>query len=228
MGTPNQSRGSVVRWTLLGLYVLVVISLAIRGLLNASQANDYWTLALFLAIFVGTQAALLLGAGTSDFFRPIRRPRLLVPVVVGALMLATLVGALAMGLDEYFRASRSWEVIYWPIFGLSWVFWGVVLFLYTRRVDRYRVLRRIVGAVLAGSLVELLIAALIHNVVSKRPGCFVGIQTAMAVFAGLCVMLWAMGPAVILLFLREKRRRQEQRAARTVEPEAQADATGKA
>jgi hypothetical protein len=218
----------VVRWTLLGLYVLVVVSLAIRRLLAAGRDGDYWAVVLYLVILVGTQAVLLLGAGTSDFFQPIRWRRRLVPVLMGALMLAALVQALALGLHEYFEIPESWAVICWPLFGLSWAFWGVVLFLYTLRVDRYRVLRRIVGTVLAGSLVEVLVAAPVHIVVSRRPGFFVGIQTLVALFAGLHVMLWAMGPAVILLFLREKRRRQEQRAARTVEPETQADATGKA
>jgi hypothetical protein len=217
MGLPSKSRGSVVRWTLLGLYALVVISLTLGGILATSEVSGHWIIVLYFAILVGTQAVLLLGAGTSDFFRPIRRRRLLVPVSVGALMLAALVWALACGFDEYFGVrSQSWHIICWPLslIGLSWLFWGVVLFLYTRKVDRFRAIRRIVGAVLAGSLVELLVAAPIHIVVSRRPGCFVGLQTAAAVFAGLYVMLWAMGPGIMLLFLREKRRLEEERARR--------------
>jgi hypothetical protein len=210
----GRRRARIVRWTLVGLYGLVVMSFTTGGILSATNVAGHWIIVPYPAVLlVVTQTVLVLGAGTSDLFRPLRRRRLLVPVVTGGLMLAVLVLAMAWGIDECAEVSESWHVVYLPLFGLSWVFWGVVLFVYTRRTDRYRTLCRVIGTVFAGSLVELLVAAPMHMVVSRRPGCFVGFQTAGAVFAGLYVMLWSMGPAIILLFLREKRRMEQDRLA---------------
>lgn len=64
------------------------------------------------------------------------------------------------------------------------------------------------SALFRGSLLELLVAIPSHVIVSRRPGCFVGMFTGLGVSSGITVMLWAFGPGIILLFLRNKHRRE--------------------
>lgn len=193
------------RWVFLGLYVLVIVSLTAMGL-SLWNWDTLWTL-LSLGLLVGSQMIFLFGVGTIELCRPLRRRRLIIPVVVASLMMAILAGALSLALGELTRLEgESWAPhAFWGIMALNWIIWGIFLFIYSRGVERYRVLRRLITTVLAGSLVELLASVPSHLVVSRRPGCFVGIYTATGIIGGLYVMLWAFGPGIILLFLRDRR-----------------------
>lgn len=208
---------------LLGLYVIVVI-----GLLGVSYSYNmmlpgwlfpitalgdqlFWTI-LVLVITVLSQTLFILVAGTINLCRPVQRRRLLVPVIIASLMMTILVGALTVSIAELLDADGGdWLIyVFWIIVGLSWIAWSVVFFIRYRDTERYKILRSLVCAIIAGSLVELLAAIPSHIIVSRRAGCFVGIFTVFGISAGIAVMLWAFGPGIIILFLHEKRKRELQ------------------
>ncbi len=205
----------VLKWVFLALYICIVLGLfgfSYSGkidwfLLGILKGNLSWTIFL-LAIAVVSQLIFLFGAGTIELCRPIRRRRLIAPVIIASLMMAILVAVLCLSLAELIKVeSENWvSYILWIIFGFNWLIWGFFFFIYSQGVERYRTLRKFVTIILAGSLVELLAVVPSHIVVSRRPGCFVGLCTAWGIIGGMYVMLWAFGPGVILLFLREKRR----------------------
>ena len=194
------------RWILLLLYVVLICGLCALGM----WPDGNWVPPILLAVTVTAQALFILGAGRKDLCRPIRRPRLLFPVAAASFMLAVLVVALTWALSELFRFQdpELGQVVLWGTLGASWLVWGVVLFVYTRRLQRYQAIFRLAQLVFIGSLAELLAAVPAHIFVTKRGGCFAGVITGLGILAGLFVMAWSFGPAIFLLFLHEAQRRE--------------------
>jgi len=194
----------IIRWTLLILYLGLVLGLFVLGLSGSQDDDGLW---IVLAVTIAADALFILGAGSKDLFRPIRRPRLLLPVVAASFMLAVLVVGLTCALVELFLI-RPGDFQWLLLFVGVWIFWAFLLYVYTRPVHRYQVIYRLARLVFAGSLAELLAAAPAHILVSRRGGCFVGLNTFLAILAGLYVLIWSFGPAIFLLFLQEARRRE--------------------
>ena len=198
----------VLRWVFLALYVLLIGGLLMLPLLNIGDGGAVGML-IALHVMLAGQALLILGSGTISLCRPIRRRRLALPVFVAATMLALLTAGLVIAMWELFYLDDHFsdDVLGWAFFGIvgaSWIGWGVLLF--SRLVDkpRYTVLRKLSALIFAGSLAELLATVPSHVIVSRRPGCLVGLGTAMGITAGLCVMIFSFGPAIAILFLRPR------------------------
>ena len=213
-----------LRWTLVGLYVAVVVGLL--GLSYAGGAPEWLIFGelegeLLLAIFVVlvtvlSQALFLFATGTVNLCRPVRRPRLLAPLAMAALLMTLLVFGGAMALAELFELD-SFEppaFVMWAVIVLIWLVWAAAFYLTYGQQERFHALRRLVTAVIAGSLVELLVSIPAHLIVSRRPGCFVGLGTSIGLTCGVLVMLWAFGPGIVILFLRDRygRERREREA----------------
>jgi hypothetical protein len=205
----------VWRWVFLTLYVALVLA-------QVWFAIEFFGETAFFLICLGVilvaQAIFTLGAGTIHLCRPIRRRRLWMPVVVAGFMFTVLLAGLALAMAEYFELDaalgENWGAIaFWLTMMASWIGWGVMLFAHTRELARFKALSRMSNTLIAGSLAELLAAVPAHVVVSRRPGCLVGIGTMMGIIAGLCVMTFAFGPAVVLLFLRPRYSREQMEAA---------------
>jgi hypothetical protein len=114
---------------------------------------------------------------------------------------------LTWALAEVFRVDGDGggDLLIWCLLGATWLFWGVVLFVYTRKLSRFQTIFQLARLVFVGSLAELLAAVPSHIFVTKRGGCFAGIGTGLGIIAGLFVMVWSFGPAIFLLFLHEAR-----------------------
>ena len=195
-----------LRWVFLALYVLAFVTNLVVWFGSHGTENLLKVL-LATAVFIGTQAVFLFGAGTIELCRPIKKRRLLIPVIVAAAMCAVLMGGLALALADFFdEAESEWFTYsFWMILAVSWVAWGSVFYVHCQRVDRYTALKRMTVWILGGSLVELLGSVPSHIIVSRRPGCLVGVWSMLGICAGVCVMLWAFGPGIALLFLRDRR-----------------------
>ena len=197
----------VLRWVFLGLYALLLLGLLAMPL--AAGDGEAVGVTVVVAVMLAGQAMLIFGSGTISLCRPIRRKRLVLPVLVAAAMLALLAGGLLIAMWELFRLDVGADDVvlsfaFFGVIGLSWIGWGVLLFARLRDKPRYTVLRRLTTYLFAGSLAELLATVPSHVIVSRRPGCLVGIGTAMGILAGVCVMLFSFGPAIAILFLRPR------------------------
>jgi hypothetical protein len=197
----------VLRWVFLALYALLVLSLS--GMSLISGGGDAAAIVVALLVMLAGQALLIFGSGTIALCHPIRRRRLVLPVFVAATMLALLVAGLCVAAWELFYLDKvaNEDVLGFFVMGfifLSWIGWGVLLFSRLRDKPRYTVLRKLNTLIFAGSLAELLATVPAHVIVSRRPGCLVGLGTAMGITAGCCVMLFSFGPAIAILFLRPR------------------------
>lgn len=207
-----------LRWIFLGLYVAIVtglLGIAYAGFLppwlgplQDLKSNSSMTIFVLL-VTLGSQALFVFSAGTINLCHPIQRRRLLAPVIIASLMMTALVGATFVSLIELFKvdeeSTTTW--IFLALISVSWIVWSIVFFVRYKDVNRYATAKGLISAILAGSLLELLITIPSHIAVSKRPGCFVGLLTASGITSGIVVMLWAFGPGIVLMFLRRKRKR---------------------
>lgn len=161
-----------------------------------------------LVLTFSSQALFLLGSGKLELSRPLSGWRLAIPATVVGLMLAILIGGTGLALSELFYLdTEEWAFLgLWALMGTSWIVWSFLLFIYCRGWERFNVIGRLIGVLFAGTLATFLVSIPAHIIVSRRPGCFVGVLTAVGIASGVYVMLGSFGPAILLLFLREKRR----------------------
>jgi hypothetical protein len=198
----------VLRWVFLALYLLLLLALLVMPLVQ-QESGDFVSALIAVGVMLVAQALLIFGSGTIALCRPIRRRRLLLPVFVAATMMALLLTGLCSALWELlYLDSSQYEDFYgfaaFGLIGLSWLGWGVLLFARLRDKPRYTVLRKLTTYIFAGSLAELLATVPSHVIVSRRPGCLVGIGTAIGIIAGCAVMIFSFGPAIAVLFLRPR------------------------
>ena len=198
----------VLRWVFLVLYLLIAGGLLLTGW---NDLREPFILTVIGAMLI-SQALLIFGTGTIRLCHPIRRRRLILPVIGAATMLTLLVAGMIMALSELLyldKADLPSELVVYGVYttiGLSWIGWGVLLWQYSLGQPRYNVLARMTSWIFVGSLAELLTTVPSHIIVRRRPGCFVGMGTMLGIVAGLCVMFFSFGPMIFLLFLRPRHR----------------------
>lgn len=88
-----------------------------------------------------------------------------------------------------------------------WGVWTWVFFVYWRQGDRYTQLGRMIRGLVAGSILETIVAVPVHIWATRQRDCYCcrGSYTTL-VIAG-TVLIWAFGPGIVLLYMREKYRR---------------------
>lgn len=189
----------------------------------------YW---LWLAILVASQALLLLLPLKITERRFIPRRTLKVPCIVTAFLLANLL--LAGIVDAFYAAfGDNWidaisylipftqnpddpnnlhtrEVVIMATVTLLifWIMWTILFRHYADSDDPDSLLKRTVRWLLAGSIVELLIAVPSHVIVRRRDDCCAPAGTFWGIATGISVMLLCFGPGVFFLFVERYRRLQ--------------------
>jgi hypothetical protein len=194
----------VMRWVFVALYV------ALLGCFIWLLNDETEAVLIIAAIMLIAQAIFIFGSGTVQLCRPIRRRRLVLPIIAASLALATLVAGFLSAMIELTRIDKEmsdpWVIGFWGFIAVSWIVWGVLLFFHVVDLPRFRAMSRLASYVLAGSFAELLATIPAHMVVTRRPGCLVGIMTLLGIIAGVTVMMFALGPMIVLLFLRPRLR----------------------
>lgn len=88
-----------------------------------------------------------------------------------------------------------------------WCFWSVIFCVYWRQSDSYTWAGRVIRGLIAGSVLELIVAVPIYATRQEECYCARGSYAGL-VFGG-TVLLWAFGPGSLILFVREKQRREK-------------------
>jgi len=186
------------------------------------QQNAYLPKALvYLALFLGTQWLFLCPRGGWRIRLSTEGPppfkSALAAGFIGMLLsiglLATLMEIpnwwLALTTESGINSPQHFGVI-WIVILLMWGFWGIVFHRYWRSLDRYTALRRVIRWLIAGTILEMVIAVPTHAIILYNRGsdCYCERGTYTGVAFGCTAAFWLFGPGVFLLFLREKVRSQ--------------------
>lgn len=115
----------------------------------------------------------------------------------------------------------------WLVMLAMWVFWTIVFLAYARTVDRYTAMTRILRQLIAGTVLEMLVAAPAHAYVVRNmeDECYCTRGSYTGVVFGCTCIVWLFGPGTILLWHRERLRRQRLYHGNSDTPDASIGAT---
>jgi hypothetical protein len=167
----------------------------------ANVAGFLGVLLLAQWMFLRPRRGFLLGLGETA------RPMRTAVVAAGFLAMMLTVGAIAtlLELTDLWNevVDNGWYVP--AAAAVVWLVWAVVFFAYWRRGTRFEQLRRMAKGLIAGSVLELLVAAGVYAWKPDTDDCWCARGSYTGLVLSATVMIWAFGPGLIFLFLREAR-----------------------
>jgi hypothetical protein len=161
----------------------------------------YWCV---LGVMMLAQAALLTVPVRTVNRRPVPLMPLLLPLMATGLMAGCVVFGTAFSLYESIAkgitdSNWGWGMISSGL--LVWALWTLIFYRLSRHQDPRDVISKQCRTLLAGSILELLIAVPTHVVARSRDYCCAGAMTFIGLASGISVMLFSFGPGVLFLFV---------------------------
>lgn len=216
-----------LRWLLLGIGCLglgagvgwITIAVVIGdspGLLGTPllivpfMADDWWyfiNVALFLLLFAASQVLFLWPVRRLPISLTMSGRPMWLSLIIGAFIAMLVSTALIATLLQLFNVwerllEPMWPAGAWVAMFIMWTIWGGVFAVICRRGDRYRRLRRMLRLLIAGSLLDLLIATPVHALAARNESCYCGLGSYTGLVLGATALLWCFGPGLTLLILR--------------------------
>lgn len=180
---------------ILGVILFLIIPLA-------HQRDSLLTpVAITIAVLIIGQTSLIFVPVRLASRRPITRRSLWFPLIGSGLMAGILVLGGGLALWEYFNFhsdESSWTVV--AIAVCSWISWSIIFWRISAARNPASLASRLHRYLLAGSVLELLIAVPTHIVVRQRKECCAGVATGLGICAGVAVMLLSFGPSIGFLY----------------------------
>lgn len=140
---------------------------------------------------------------TAVTFRPMKKA-----AIAAAFAIALLTAGFIYTILDLFSTqisnspSNTLEYLLISIPLILWLFWSVVFCIYLRQIDYRSWTSRIIKGLIAGSILELFVSIPIF--VTRKDECYCARGSYAGIVFGATVLLWAFGPAVFLLFLKQK------------------------
>jgi len=107
-------------------------------------------------------------------------------------------------------ADSYWGIIcVWITMLIIWGIWTWIFFVYWRQGDRYTQLGKMIRGLVAGSILETIIAVPVHIWATRQRECYCCRGTYTTLILAATVLIWAFGPGIVLLYMREKRRMEK-------------------
>jgi hypothetical protein len=194
-----------------GIYLLLVCTVVVGPVaLAASQSppSDLLAAVIFATIVVTLGASLLVIPIGHRWDLPQSQRSIIFPLVGSATLGAILFFGLWIATNEFLQGNIPRDVhkefgraVYFCV-PVVWLGWMVVFGSMASSLTPLDLSDRLYKTLLAGSVLELLVAIPMHLVVRRRAECCAGFGTGMGIGVGILVMLVALGPAVLFLFYR--------------------------
>jgi len=157
--------------------------------------------AIMSAFFLG-QTSLIFVPVRVNSRRPFTRRSLWFPLIGSGLLCGILILGAGIAVAEWQRLDEKWAWIMVAIAATSWLLWGIIFWMMSAKRTPAAIASRLHRYLLAGSVLELLVAVPTHLVVRRRTECCAGIATASAICAGVAIMILSFGPSVAFLYYR--------------------------
>jgi hypothetical protein len=191
-------------YAVVAAYVLVVGGLVLLALALPLLDRDsaYPAVAAVLTVLVVCELAMLFVPVRFASRRPVTRRALWIPLLGSATLAALLGLGGALAISEYINLSNRFMWTVFAVGGIVWLAWTCTFWLMSLDRGPDSVASKLHRWLLAGSVLELLIAVPTHLVVRRRTECCAGLATGLGICAGVAVMLLAFGPSVGFLYYR--------------------------
>ncbi len=141
----------------------------------------------------------------SETSRPMKRAAIGAGFAVALLtagLVYSIIDLFSVTIPDSLTTAAEYMIVSIPL--VLWLIWSVIFWLYLRQRDSYGWSGRIIRGLIAGSILELFVSIPIF--VTRQDDCYCARSSYTGLVFGATALLWAFGPGVLLLFLREKRR----------------------
>ncbi len=109
--------------------------------------------------------------------------------------------------------SMFTPLIIWAVMLVIWGIWSWIFFVYWKQGDRYTQSGKMIRGLVAGSILETIVAVPVHIWATRQRECYCCRGTYTTLILAATVLIWAFGPGIILLYMREKYRMEKLNAA---------------
>ena len=185
-------------------------------------ALPFW---IILAVMVLAQWLLIRTPVEPPQGRPHKRANVIIPIVTSGFLASILLAGLyfsmhfivfgegdkvpeigqkvkAMISDDALQfLNTHGGLLFWGSLLMMWIVWSVVFSFVDYRKEPQTALARQCQLLIAGSLLELLVAVPSHVIIRMRHYCCAGIFTFLAIAFGIAIMAIAFGPSILALFI---------------------------
>jgi hypothetical protein len=184
----------------------------LRGLGTATkEIGLFWPLWAWCGIWMLAQAALLVVPVRIAGGRPVRRRHVFWTILATLFATGMMIAAMALGAQEFIAYTPAMRdappgqvtTVYAMLgtVGVVWLAWSI-LFAFFGGKRQPGLMPRVMRFLLAGSILELLVAVPTHAIARWRGYCCAGWLTFWGLATGVSVLLLAFGPGVLMLFVR--------------------------
>jgi hypothetical protein len=191
-------------YAIAAIYLLLISAVLALTAWVADNDHDRFLFAGVVTVLLLCGLALIIVPVKSIRRRPITRRSIWVPIIGAGLLAGVLFAAAGLALGEYWKVDDRTADAILIAAGAVWILWSVILIPVAYSRGPMGLGMKIHRALIAGSVLELLIAVPAHIVVRRRPECCAGIATGLAICVGVGIMLISVGPSVLLLFYRRR------------------------
>lgn len=212
-------------WVIIAFYLMLVVALLATPIWFRSSVslNGALVLGAVVCVLILCGLALLWIPVRVARGRPVARRSILIPIAAAGLLLCGLVlgggwalaelcapevrvnysGIGGSGMEHTPSDNTLWAIA--AAAGAVWIAWFIILAIATRRRDPTGLGMALHRTLIAGSLLELLVAVPAHIIVRQRNECCAGIYTGIGICLGIAIAIIAFGPAAFLLYHRRCR-----------------------
>src|SRR5258706_780650 len=174
------------------VYALLILGLILAMVIQLAESRDSLLVpvVITISVFVVGQTSLIFIPVRVSSRRPFTRRTLWFPLLGSGLLAGILVFGGGIALLEWLKFTSdtsAWIVV--GIAAVSWGLWSLIFWRMSASTDPASVASRLHRWLLAGSVLELLVAVPTHIAVRRRSECCAGIATGMGICAGVAVML---------------------------------------
>ena len=169
--------------------------------LEMYKAWQFW---IWCGIILLIEASLLLVPVKVTEEATVPKRHIRVTVVTVALLFSILFCgficsiALAVFGDNILTDPFVWLFVGFII--IAWILWSYIFFRYAKKMQPEFFVRKGIGWLIKGSVLELLVAVPSHIIVRRREDCCAPGLTSLGIAAGVVIMLIAFGPGLYFLF----------------------------
>ena len=201
-----------IKFACLYLYLIMIAGIFAWYLISKELTWDI--LIALLGIMLVSQVILIFGLGLRFPDQRQAWYRLLLPSIAGSFFLSIISFGLLLALQEWLQFELNWGddplLFQWPVL-IIWVFWSTIAFFYFYFHSSYESHRGIAIFSIGYSVISFAVCAFAHQEMETREGCAMGLFTGIGMFLSLWALVWAFGPAIVVLFLREKLNKERER-----------------
>ncbi len=177
--------------------------------MQATVDPQLWPIWAWVGVMMLAEALLLVVPVRAASGRPVRKRHVFSTVFASLFAMLVMVSGMVAAAIEHLentpKAEGPLPIVIFSAVGMVWLLWSVLFGFYGGRGKPKTLMSRVVRVLLAGSILELLIAVPTHIIARWRNYCCAGFMTFWGLVTGVSVLFFAFGPGMFILFVRRFR-----------------------